>query len=543
MRADLSIVALLALVGCIPALPVEDTSPDTDTDTDTAPDTDCVPTDEVCDGVDNDCDGLVDGQDDSVTGAATWYADTDSDGHGDAAAPQVACEQPDGFVATDDDCDDTDPALGGDEVCDDVDNDCDGLVDGQDDSLVDATTWYLDADQDGYGGDETTVGCTQPPDSVANSDDCDDGNSAVSPADQEVCDGVDNDCDGLTDGQDDDVLDAETWYDDVDGDGWGDPATAITACEHPSGYVANDDDCDDANAAAGGGAEVCDDIDNDCDGLTDGSDDSVSGTANWYADDDRDGLGDPSDVVEACNRPTGYVADDGDCDDTDATRGGDEVCDDVDNDCDGLPDGQDDSLTGGTRWYQDADEDGLGNVAVEFFACTQPHGYVGNASDCDDTDAASGACAVADDGSICASQMGTDDGSVPSYTGTCDTTAGFQAYGDHCYYTVSSTANWPTARASCIAAGGYLATIADEGEALFVQSINGRPHIGGCDAGTEGTWEWVTGEPFSYSSWSPGEPNDMGGEDCLELAYSGNAWNDIWCSSNPYTAGYVCEFE
>ena len=94
-----------------------------------------------------------------------------------------------------------------------------------------------------------------------------------------------------------------------------------------------------------------------------------------------------------------------------------------------------------------------------------------------------------------------------------------------------------------MAAGGYLSILNDAAENMFVQSINSRPHLGACDADTEGNWQWLDGSSLTYVSWSAGEPNNMNDEDCLELAYTGGYWNDIWCSSNPYTAGYVCEFE
>ncbi|GEM_PF-2076295 len=107
-----------------------------------------------------------------------------------------------------------------------------------------------DADEDGY--DET--------------EDCDDSDSGVSPGATELCDGVDNDCDGLID--EDDAADASTWYADQDGDGFGDGEIARNACQQPSGYLADDGDCDDDDAATRPGAEeICGDgIDNDCDG-------------------------------------------------------------------------------------------------------------------------------------------------------------------------------------------------------------------------------------------------------------------------------------
>jgi MYXO-CTERM domain-containing protein len=82
---------------------------------------------EVCDEIDNDCDGTVD--DDAAVDAATWYADADDDGYGDAASSSTSCVQPDGTSADATDCDDTDAASfpGAAEVEDDgVDQDCDG---------------------------------------------------------------------------------------------------------------------------------------------------------------------------------------------------------------------------------------------------------------------------------------------------------------------------------------------------------------------------------------------------------------------------------
>ncbi len=156
---------------------------------------------ERCDGVDNDCDGEVDGSD-SVD-ATTWYADLDGDGYGDeAGAGTPACDAPSGSVADATDCDDSDGAVnpGATEVCDDadVDEDCSGAADDAD-SGVDAstqTTWYPDADRDGYGDshDAGTLACEQPGDTVADATDCDDGDDGAYPGATELCDGVQTDC-------------------------------------------------------------------------------------------------------------------------------------------------------------------------------------------------------------------------------------------------------------------------------------------------------------------------------------------------------------
>lgn len=128
---------------------------------------------EICDGSDNNCDGEID--ESSAADATNWYADTDADGFGDAAAPVVSCAAPEGYVANAVDCDDDDPARGGpvDEVpYDGVDQDCDGG------DLRDV---------DGDGHDATGVG----------GDDCDDARADVNPtAADSSADGVDQDCDG-----------------------------------------------------------------------------------------------------------------------------------------------------------------------------------------------------------------------------------------------------------------------------------------------------------------------------------------------------------
>ncbi len=143
-------------------------------------------------------------------------------------------------------------------------------------------------------------------------EDCAPEDSTINPDATEVCDGVDNDCDSEVD---EGVMD--TFYRDADGDGFGDPLESIEACERPDGYVPSDagEDCDDADATIYPGAtELCDGLDNDCDGTIDND----LETSTYYADDDGDGFGDHDDSDLFCEDTPGYVDNDLDCDDSDA---------------------------------------------------------------------------------------------------------------------------------------------------------------------------------------------------------------------------------
>jgi uncharacterized repeat protein (TIGR01451 family) len=342
---------------------------------------------EVCDGIDNNCSGLIDDADPAITGQSTWYADADGDGYGDANVSTLACTQPTGYVANNTDCDDNDAAINpaATEVCDGIDNNCSGLIDDADPAITGQSTWYADADGDGYGdANVSTLACTQPTGYVANNTDCDDNDAAINPAATEVCDGIDNNCSGLIDDADPAITGQSTWYADADGDGYGDANVSTLACTQPTGYVANNTDCDDSDAAINPGAtEVCDGIDNNCSGLIDDADPAITGQSTWYADADGDGYGDANVSTLACTQPTGYVANNTDCDDNDAAinPGATEVCDGIDNNCSGLIDDADPAITGQSTWYADQDGDGLGDPNTVLLACTQPAGYVDNADD------------------------------------------------------------------------------------------------------------------------------------------------------------------
>jgi len=225
-------------------------------------------------------------------------------------------------------------------------------------------TVSFDEDGDGYGVEE----------------DCDDSSPYISPAVSELCNGIDDDCDGEVDNG---VGELQTFYSDVDGDGFGVDTDVLTGCEQPEGYADATGDCNDANAAVNPGAsEDCNGVDTNCNGVVD--DDMVE--QNWYPDTDVDGYGDSAAAVLDCFQPTDYIADGTDCDDGDNTvhPSATETCNGVDDDCDGSVDV---GATDLSLWFQDSDNDGYGDPIASFEDCSGD-GASSNGDDCDDSDAA-----------------------------------------------------------------------------------------------------------------------------------------------------------
>jgi hypothetical protein len=364
-----------------------------DSDPSIAPDAE-----EICDNIDNDCDGLTD---EDATDGVTGYVDADNDGFGDGNMPVQACpawfSDPyvDHLSPNDLDCNDEDPAInpGARELCDGVDSDCNPDNNG---SGADGTPVYADTDGDGFGvspktglicldADFPELGFPSEPEPGTSlfATDCDDADEMIHPTADEYCNETDNDCDGVIDNA---AIDRVEWFHDADGDGFGNTDISLGIHCSLASMADNGDDCDDADASIHPDAvEICDGVDNDCNG---GDDEGLTNV--YFLDSDDDGYGDPSAPGEFCDDPgEGFSDNNEDCNDADAAinpGAEDTAGDEIDQNCDGTE-----------LCFVDADDDGWTADSPAILAsadalCSGPGEAMATdpAGDCDDTDAGIG---------------------------------------------------------------------------------------------------------------------------------------------------------
>jgi len=229
-------------------------------------------------------------------------------------------------------------------------------------------TYYRDADGDNYGDESNpkTVCSAEPPAGyVADNSDCNDKTSLIYPNAEEICNFLDDNCDGVIN----EGLGSVIYYRDADGDNFGTSKEPMAVCSGgtvPTGYVPNDKDCDDADKKVHPGAvEACNRVDDNCSGDVD----EGFSTTTYYQDVDNDGFGNTDVSKTLCEEeaiPSGYIANGGDCNDTNT------------------------AINPNTRWYFDRDKDGFGSpdLSASIQQCSRPivlHlDYVMNGRDCND---------------------------------------------------------------------------------------------------------------------------------------------------------------
>jgi hypothetical protein len=335
---------------------------------------------------DQDGDGVPNAGDNCPTVSNGGQLDTDGDGLGNACD-----DDDDGDGSLDvSDCGPLNKSVhpGAEEVCNGLDDNCNGVIDEAD--AAGCITFYMDSDGDSFGQDALSKCLCAPsaPFTAFKGGDCNDGNPKASPVAVEICDFLDNDCDGDVDEKG--SVGCVNFYKDGDGDGFGLNGSQLCQCgptlEHPT---KKGGDCDDKKITTYPGAvEYCGGKDENCDGTVDEA--GAKGCATYYRDVDGDGWGNEKQSKCLCVPANLYSSQKpGDCDDgnklTNPTAS--EICDSQDNNCNGQVD--EGEPKGCTLWFVDVDGDGWApKGGVSACKCAPEKPYTAQSvGDCNDNNA------------------------------------------------------------------------------------------------------------------------------------------------------------